>query len=93
MATALMAQKQIPIPVTDEVWNDAGWLRCLLSVDLPLAHFTVRDLLRLDVGVILETSNADGADVPVLVNTQLIGWAEFDVVGQHVAVRMTEVGS
>jgi len=80
------------MPVTDEVWNDAGWLNCLISVDLPLAHFSVRDLLLLDVGSVLETSNADGADVPVMVNAQLIGWAEFEIVGQRIAVRMTEVG-
>jgi flagellar motor switch/type III secretory pathway protein FliN len=92
MVTTLVAPKQIPVPVTDEVWNDAGWLTCLISVDLPLARFTVRDLLRLDVGAILETKNADGADVPVTVNSQLIGWAEFELVGRRVAVRMTEVG-
>jgi len=92
MSTALMVPKQIPMPVTDEVWNDAGWLNCLISVDLPLAHFSVRDLLLLDVGSVLETSNADGADVPVMVNAQLIGWAEFEIVGQRIAVRMTEVG-
>jgi flagellar motor switch/type III secretory pathway protein FliN len=91
MSTALTAPKQIPVPVTDEVWNDAGWLPCRISVDLPLGRFTLGDLLRLDVGAILETKNADGDDVPVMVNEQLIGWAEFEIVGQRVAVRMTEM--
>jgi flagellar motor switch/type III secretory pathway protein FliN len=57
-----------------------------------LVRFTVRDLLRLDVGAILETKNTEGADVPVMVNAQLIGWGEFELVGRHIAVRMTEVG-
>ena len=92
MVTTLALPKQIPIPVTDEVWSDAGWLTCLISVDLPLVRFTVRDLLCLAVGAILETKNADGADVPVMVNAQLIGWVEFELVGRNVAVRMTEVG-
>ena len=91
MSTALTAPKQIPVPVTDEVWNDAGWLPCRISVDLPLERFTLGDLLRLDVGAVLETKNADGDDVPVMVNEQLIGWAEFEIVGQRVAVRMTEM--
>jgi flagellar motor switch/type III secretory pathway protein FliN len=52
----------------------------------------VRDLLQLDVGAILETKIADGADVPVMVNSQLIGWAEFEMVGHKLAVRMTELG-
>ena len=92
MGTALTAPKQVPVAVTDETWNEAGWLTCLISVDLPLARFTVRDLLMLDLGTVLETRNADGADVPVMVNAQLIGWAEFEIVGQKVAVRLTEVG-
>jgi len=90
--SALAVPRQIPVPVTEDVWTDAGWLNCTISVDLSLTKFTVRDLLRLDVGAILETKNADGADVPVTVNSQLIGWAEFEIVGQRVAVRMTEVG-
>lgn len=92
MSTALVVPKQIAIPVTDEIWSDAGWLTCLISVDLPLVHFTVRDLLQLDVGAVLETQNADGADVSVMVNAQRIGWAEFEIAGHRVAVRMTEVG-
>jgi flagellar motor switch/type III secretory pathway protein FliN len=66
-------------------------LPCLLSIDVPIRSFTVRDLLRLEAGAILETDNADGADVPVIVNSQLIGWAEFEVVGQRLAVRLTEL--
>lgn len=92
MSTALTAPKQVTVAVTDEAWTEAGWLTCLISVDLSLARFTVRDLLLLDVGAILETRNSDGADVPVMVNAQLIGWAEFEIVGQRLAVRMTEVG-
>jgi flagellar motor switch/type III secretory pathway protein FliN len=90
--TPVTPPKQIPVTITEEVWNEAGLLPCQISVDLRLKRFTVRDLLRLDVGVILETANADGGDVPVTVNAQLIGWAEFEIVGQRIAVRMTEVG-
>jgi flagellar motor switch/type III secretory pathway protein FliN len=92
MGTALMAPKQIPVAVPDELWDEAGWLPCRVSVDLPVRRFTVRDLLQIEVGTILETKIIDGADVPVMVNAQLIGWAEFEVVGQKLAVRMTELG-
>ena len=53
--------------------------------------FTVRDLLQLATGSIVASENANGADVPVVVNTKLIGWAEFEVVGQKLAVRITEL--
>jgi flagellar motor switch/type III secretory pathway protein FliN len=92
MTTAITPTKQIPVAITEDAWTEAGLLPCLISVDLPLKKFTVGDLLRLDAGAIVETSNADGADVPVMVNAQLIGWAEFEIVGQRIAVRMTEVG-
>jgi flagellar motor switch/type III secretory pathway protein FliN len=92
MATALVPPKQIPVAVPDELWDEAGWLPCVVSVDLPVRRFTVRDLLQLDVGAILETKITDGADVPVMVNAQLIGWAEFEMVGHKLAVRMTELG-
>jgi flagellar motor switch/type III secretory pathway protein FliN len=80
------------VAITEEAWTEAGLLPCQISVDLKLRRFTVRDLLQLDAGAILETSNADGADVPVMVNAQLIGWAEFEIVGKRIAVRITEVG-
>lgn len=77
--------------LSDELWAESGWLPCVLTVDLPLRRFTVGDLLRLQVSAILETNHVNGADVPVLVNAQLIGWAEFEVVAQRIAVRVTEL--
>jgi flagellar motor switch/type III secretory pathway protein FliN len=73
------------------MWEEAGWLPCLVSVDLPLRRFTVRTLLRLEPGTVLESNLADGADLPVSVNSQLIGWGEFEIVGQGLAVRLTEL--
>ncbi len=92
MSSGLASTRQIPIAVPDELWDEAGWLPCVISVDLPVPLFTVRDLLQLDVGAVVETKIADGADVPVMVNAQLIGWAEFEMVGHKLAVRMTELG-
>ncbi|HEY2461215.1 MAG TPA: FliM/FliN family flagellar motor C-terminal domain-containing protein [Candidatus Acidoferrum sp.] len=92
MATVHGPVQQIPIAVGEEEWDEAGWLPCQISVDVPVGHFTVRDLLQLEVGSVLETRSADGADVPVKVNGQLIGWSEFEIVGQRLAIRMTELG-
>lgn len=88
----------LPVAVTakkaeypEELWEQAGLLPCVLSVDVPLTKFTVRDLVRLEPGSIVESRNVNGADVPIYVNTRLIGWAEFEVVGQRLAVRLTEL--
>ncbi|HUN60817.1 MAG TPA: FliM/FliN family flagellar motor C-terminal domain-containing protein [Candidatus Sulfotelmatobacter sp.] len=88
----------MPIAVTakkneypEELWEQASLLPCVLSVDVPLKEFTVRDLLRMEPGSIVESRNVNGADVPVFVNARLIGWAEFEVVGQRLAVRLTEL--
>ena len=77
--------------VSEEFWSEAALLPCTLTVDVPLKDFTVRDLLRLERGSIVETKNVESADVPVSVNARLIGWAEFEVVGQRLAIRLTEL--
>jgi len=91
MSAIVATVKENPPTISEDLWVEGGWLPCTLSVDLPLRKFTVGDLLRLEVGAILETKHVNGADVPVLVNTQLIGWAEFEVVAQRIAVRVTEL--
>jgi len=75
----------------EELWEQAGLLPCILSVDVPLAHFTVRDLLQLEPGSIVESRIVNGGDVPVYTNKRLIGWAEFEVVGPRLAIRLTEL--
>jgi len=92
MATLPALPKEIPVSIPEELWEEANWLPCVLSVDLPLAAFSIGDLLRLERGVVVETSNANSADVPVLVNSRRIGWAEFEVVGHKLGIRITELG-
>jgi len=72
-------------------WAVASLLPCTLSVDVVAPGFTIGDLLDLEVGSIINTHHASGNPVPVWVNGVRIGWAEFDVLGKHVAVRITEV--
>ena len=89
-AALAVAKEMLPI-IPEELWAEAGLLSCLLSVDLRPKKFTVRDLLQLEAGGIVESNNANGADVPLIVNAQVIGWAEFEVVGQKLAVRITGI--
>jgi len=66
------------------------WLPCTLSVDLPLVRFTIADLLKLKEGSIVETACHQTSDVPLRVNHLLIGWTEFEVIGDRLAVRITD---
>ena len=91
MGTALAVSKELVPAISEEFWSEVGVLPCVLSVDLRPKRFTVRDLLQLEVGLVVESHNANGADVPLVANAQLIGWAEFEVVGQKLAVRITGI--
>jgi flagellar motor switch/type III secretory pathway protein FliN len=67
------------------------WLPCTLALDLPVVRFTVGDLLGLAVGSIVETAYHQSSDLPLRVNGQLVGWTEFEVVGERLAVRLTDL--
>ena len=68
-----------------------GWLPCQLSLEIPVARFTVGDLLHLEEGMIVETAFHYTSDVPLRANGLLIGLTEFEVVGNRLAVRITEL--
>jgi flagellar motor switch protein FliN/FliY len=67
------------------------WLPCELAVDLPIVKFSVGDLMSLKKGSIVETAYHQSSDLPLRVNGQLVGWTEFEVVGDRLAVRLTEL--
>lgn len=76
---------------TADPWGLVMNLACRLAVAIPVAHFTVSDLLNLEPGSIVETEHREGHNVPVLINAQAVGWAEFDFVAELLAVRLTEL--
>ena len=67
------------------------WLPCTLALDLPVMNFTISDLLSLTKGSIVETAYHQSSDLPLRVNGQLVGWTEFEVVGERLAVRLTDL--
>jgi flagellar motor switch/type III secretory pathway protein FliN len=67
------------------------WLPCTLALDIPVVKFTVGDLLSLTRGSIVETAYHQSSDLPLRVNGQLVGWTEFEVVGDRLAVRLTDL--
>jgi flagellar motor switch/type III secretory pathway protein FliN len=76
---------------TGEAWSEAAWLPCELSVELVVPAFTIGDLLRLQPNNVLDAQWKQSADVPLRINGLLIGYAEFELLGEKTAVRVTEL--
>jgi flagellar motor switch/type III secretory pathway protein FliN len=68
-----------------------GWLPCELTLEIPVPSFTVGNLIKLEKGSIVETALHHTSDIPLRANKQLIAWTEFEVVGDNLAVRVTEL--
>lgn len=75
----------------DARWRPALGLPCQLTVDLPLPGFTVADFLKLRGQSVIDAHWRLGHDLPLRLNGMLIGWIEFEVVGNNLAVRLTEL--
>jgi len=77
-------------PASKDPLDAVPWLPCTLTVEVSAVNFTIADLLGLKEGSIVETSCHHTSDLPLRVNHILIGWTEFEVVGDRLAVRITE---
>lgn len=76
----------------EEIWPQVAGLPCVLSVELPVAVFKVRDLLMLDAETVVDSGQSATSKVPVWVNGARVGWAEFDVLRTRLAIRISELG-
>jgi flagellar motor switch/type III secretory pathway protein FliN len=80
----------VAMPAARDLLDTMPWLPCTLSLELPVVRFTIGDLLKLAKGSIVQTATHHTSDVPLRVNQMLIGWTEFEVVGDRLAVRITD---
>jgi flagellar motor switch/type III secretory pathway protein FliN len=87
---AAQSAAQSAAPKAGDLLDTMPWLPCTLSLEIPVVRFTIGDLLSLKKGSIVETACHHTSDVPLRVNQLLIGWTEFDVIGDRLAVRITE---
>ncbi|MGB6691659.1 MAG: FliM/FliN family flagellar motor C-terminal domain-containing protein [Terracidiphilus sp.] len=87
---AAQPSAQPAAPKASDLLDTMPWLPCTLSLEIPVVRFTIGDLLSLKKGSIVETACHHTSDVPLRVNQLLIGWTEFDVIGDRLAVRITE---
>lgn len=72
-------------------WPMLSELMMTVESVVALHEFKVRDLLRLEVGQVIESTCGDTDDVTVKVGQVHVGWSEFEVVEQRLAVRLTRL--
>lgn len=83
-----------PAPAAARVEDPwAGYLHvsASIAVDAAIVGLTVRELFRLEKGSIVATAQAVESNVPMHAGGALIGWGEFQVVGDRLAVRVAEL--
>ena len=78
-------------PEEEKRWQPVMALPCELTVELELPGFLVSDLLKMGAGSVLGSQWPVRRDVPLRVNGNVIAWSEFEVVGETLAVRLTEL--
>jgi flagellar motor switch/type III secretory pathway protein FliN len=85
-------ESELPLGASsDYVKEILEWLPCNLTLDVPVDKFSIGELLKLGRGSIIKTNWHHTNDIPLRANGQLIGWTEFEVVGDRLAVRITEL--
>ena len=79
------------VPAGKDLVESFGWLPCQLTLQIPVVNFTVGDLLRLSKESIVETGCSSTSDIPLRANGLLVAWSEFEVIGNRLALRITEL--
>jgi flagellar motor switch/type III secretory pathway protein FliN len=72
-------------------WETLAQLRVTLRAGVAL-RFRVRNLLALKEGQVIESLSPVTDDVPVKVGQAHLGWSEFEVLQQKMALRLTRLG-
>ena len=83
---------QLPEAVASpDAWEAFADLRCTLSVEVNVPRFRVRDLLALDPRSVVDSGWSHGMEIPVRLNGNVAMTANFEVIGNRLALRIVEV--
>ena len=67
------------------------WLPCRLSLEIPITEVTLGDLLRLRKDSVVSSGLRSIEDIPLRVNGRHIAWIQFEILGDRIAARVTEL--
>jgi flagellar motor switch/type III secretory pathway protein FliN len=96
-ATPAAREKENPeIPSMANIEDHPAWptlsrLPVTMTAQISLSRFKVRNLLGLTPGQVFESDSPDTEDVPLLAGGVQLGWTEFEVVEQKIAIRLTRL--
>jgi flagellar motor switch/type III secretory pathway protein FliN len=90
VSTGLTASAATP-PRVQDPGDVLPWLPCTLALEAKVVGFTVESLLRLKDGSLVTTSCHQSSDIPLRVNGVMLAWTEFEVVGERLAARITDL--
>jgi len=83
------------VPIDTEVAKDPlelfPWLPCVVTLEVAVSGVTIGDFLKMKTGTVVTTCCGQDSDMPLRVNGELIGWTEFEVIDNQLAVRITEL--
>jgi flagellar motor switch/type III secretory pathway protein FliN len=79
------------VPQAGDPLARAQMLPLRLVLETPVIDFTVRMLMELQPGAVVETAAQHNEDLLLHVNGQLVGSVKFDVTREKLAVRLTGV--
>ena len=79
------------VPRSTDPLERAQSLPFRLILEEPVINFTVRSLMELQSGAIIETAAQHNEDLSLRVNGQIVGTVKFDVTRDKLAVRLTGV--
>jgi flagellar motor switch protein FliM len=79
------------LPESDDRDRRLDHLPMQLDVMVRLRRFRVQDLLALRKGTVVETVHEHSQDVPLICGSAVLLWAEFEMMAQKLAVRITRL--
>ncbi len=95
MATAAAT---LALPASDRAqaagvdWQQLHEAPCQLVAEIPVRGFSVRDLLLLQAGSVVNSKQFTRKKVALQASGSFIAWVEFDVANGRLGVRITDLG-
>jgi flagellar motor switch/type III secretory pathway protein FliN len=90
-ALTIDVQANSSSPGNADPWASFLHVPTRISVEATIVGLTVRELLRLEKGSILATTQSSATNVPLCAGGRLFAWGELEVSGVHLAVRVAEL--
>ena len=95
-----MTELMIPGPTTPWMmrieehpsWKTLEQVQVTIRACVEIGNFRVGDLLTLKKGQVFETVASAAEDVSVKIGQVQLGWSEFEVLDQKMALRLTRLG-